>query len=88
MNPSKRQLVKFVPQYRKEKLKKKFSLITWYLIFNPLIASKFNISFFRIIILRFFGASIGKKVNFRSGVKVHIPNNLEIGDYSWIGENS
>ena len=88
MNPRKRQLVEFVPHYREEKLKKKISLIAWYLFFNPLIASKFNISFFRIIILRFFGATIGKKVKFRSGVKVHIPNNLEIGNFSWIGENS
>ncbi len=43
-------------------------------------------SFFRPIVLRIFGASIGKKVYIRRGVRVHFPWNLEIGDDCWIGE--
>jgi putative colanic acid biosynthesis acetyltransferase WcaF len=40
----------------------------------------------RCFVLSLFGASIGKRVIFRNGVKVQFPWNLEIGDDSWIGE--
>lgn len=42
---------------------------------------------FRIFLLKLFGAKIGKKVLIRSSVKITYPWNLEIGDYSWIGED-
>ncbi len=37
-------------------------------------------------LLRFFGAHIGKNVRIRSSVHVTYPWRLEIGDYSWIGD--
>jgi putative colanic acid biosynthesis acetyltransferase WcaF len=37
-------------------------------------------------ILRLFGASVGRRVLIRRGVRVHFPWNLEIGDDCWIGE--
>ncbi|MFJ4044386.1 DapH/DapD/GlmU-related protein [Microbacterium sp. NPDC089987] len=40
----------------------------------------------RIAVLRAFGANIGCGVNLRSGVRVHWPWKLTIGDNSWIGE--
>jgi putative colanic acid biosynthesis acetyltransferase WcaF len=40
----------------------------------------------RPIILRAFGASIGKRIFIRRGVRIHLPWNLEIGDDCWIGE--
>lgn len=34
-----------------------------------------------------FGAKIGSRVLMRSGIKIHNPKNLQIGDDCWIGEN-
>ncbi len=41
----------------------------------------------RVFLLRLFGAKIGKKVIIRPSVKITYPWKLEIGDYSWIGDN-
>ncbi|MEX1003189.1 MAG: WcaF family extracellular polysaccharide biosynthesis acetyltransferase [Crocinitomicaceae bacterium] len=38
------------------------------------------------LVLRIFGAKIGKGVVIKPGVNVKYPWKLEIGDYSWIGE--
>jgi putative colanic acid biosynthesis acetyltransferase WcaF len=40
----------------------------------------------RRFLLRLFGAKIGKRVMVRPTVKVIYPWRLEIGDYSWIGD--
>jgi len=49
---------------------------------NPLNAS----SRLKVVVLRAFGARIGRGVNIKPGVQVKSPWLLEIGDYSWIGE--
>ncbi|PKN13541.1 MAG: colanic acid biosynthesis acetyltransferase WcaF [Deltaproteobacteria bacterium HGW-Deltaproteobacteria-4] len=41
----------------------------------------------KIIILRMFGAKIGQGVVLKPSINVKYPWKLEIGDYSWIGEN-
>lgn len=40
----------------------------------------------RIALLRLFGAKIGKNVLICGGVRVHVPWNLELGDYVAIGD--
>ena len=39
------------------------------------------------MMLRAFGANIGKRVSIKPGVRVKFPWRLEIGDDSWIGED-
>jgi putative colanic acid biosynthesis acetyltransferase WcaF len=43
---------------------------------------------FRVWILRLFGAKIGKGVLIRSTARVTYPWKLQIGDFSWIGDDS
>lgn len=38
------------------------------------------------MVLRWFGATIGRGVNIKPSVNVKYPWQLSIGDYSWIGE--
>ncbi len=39
-------------------------------------------------LLRLFGAKVGKGVNIKPCVNIKYPWRLEIGDYTWIGENA
>ena len=43
---------------------------------------------FKVMVLRLFGAKIGKGVVIKPGINVKYPWNLEIGDHSWIGEGA
>lgn len=40
----------------------------------------------KVALLKLFGARIGRGVYIKPRVSIHIPWKLEIGDYSWIGE--
>src|ERR1039458_8654863 len=41
---------------------------------------------FKSWVLRSFGAEIGKGVYWKPRVSIHIPWNLKVGDYTWVGE--
>lgn len=62
------------------------AFLVWRLIQNTFFILLYCPSFIRVLLLRLCGASIGKRVLIRRGVKVHFPWNLEIGDNCWIGE--
>jgi putative colanic acid biosynthesis acetyltransferase WcaF len=63
--------------------------IVWYLINVIFLQNPLNPSSkLKIIILSLFGAKIGKGVVIKPGINIKYPWNLEIGDYSWIGENA
>ena len=60
----------------------------WYFCGLPIIRSALNPSSrLRRCILRLFGASIGRAVVVRPGVRVKHPWLLSVGDNSWIGED-
>ena len=60
----------------------------WYFV-NVLVfkSSLFPVSRFKVLLLRWFGATVGKKVNIKPSVNIKYPWKLSIGDYAWIGEN-
>ena len=61
----------------------------WMLIGQPLFASPWLLSSsLRVLVLRLFGARIGKGVVIKPSVLVKYPWHLELGDHCWIGEGS
>jgi putative colanic acid biosynthesis acetyltransferase WcaF len=72
---------------------KKFSLIAkirlvmWFCVQHIIFKSSFFPTRLRPYFLRIFGASVGKGVLIRRGVRIHFPWSLEIGNNSWIGED-
>ena len=67
-------------------LLRKIQLGTWFYAQHVFFKSAFFPSSLRPLFLKLFGASIGRRVLIRRGVRVHFPWNLEIGDNCWIGE--
>lgn len=65
----------------------RFKWALWFLFNAAFVLNPFNpFSSLRKVILRLFGAKIGKGVVIKPRVNVKFPWNLEIGDYTWIGE--
>ena len=55
-----------------------------FLFLNFLVPS----SFYRVILLKLFGAKIGKNCVIKPNVKIYNPKNLFLGDNVWLGENT
>ena len=73
--------------YKAEIGASRFKQAAWYLInvcfyINPL----FPLSGFKITMLRWFGAKLGKGVVIKPAVNIKYPWKLTIGDHVWIGE--
>jgi len=66
----------------------KLKCICWYII-NELVLKNTLLPFskLKIIVLKFFGAKIGKGVIIKPGVNIKYPWKLKIGDHCWVGEN-
>lgn len=66
----------------------KLKCILWYVVNAIFFNSYFlPISGVKIFILRLFGCTIGKGVVIKPKVNIKYPWNIEIGNYTWIGEN-
>lgn len=65
-----------------------FKRTLWYFINAIFFKSHLNpISSIKVRLLRCFGAKVGRGVVIKPGVNIKYPWLLEIGDYTWIGED-
>lgn len=66
----------------------KFKIVLWYFV-NCLFIRPSFIPFMgpKVILLRLFGARIGKNLVLKPGVLIKSPWNLVVGNNCWIGEN-
>lgn len=63
--------------------------LLWYFVGSPLFKSYlFPISISKVLIIRLFGAKVGKGVRIKPGVYIKFPWRLTVGDFVWIGENA
>lgn len=60
----------------------------WIVVQAMFVSSALPGSAHRRLLLRLFGARIGKRVVLKPGVRVKFPWRLSIGDNSWIGEHA
>ena len=60
--------------------------IFWFLVGNLFISSSIPGSYWRVFILRYFGADLGVGLVIKPRVRIKFPWKLSIGDNSWIGE--
>ncbi len=66
-----------------------WKLILWYFLGAPLVRSYWlPFSNLKVLVLRCFGAKIGKNVRIKPGTRIKFPWRLTLGDYVWIGENT
>lgn len=60
----------------------------WFFVGLPILRSHLlPFSLVRRVLLRAFGAKVGRGIVLKPGIRVKYPWRLEIGDYSWIGED-
>jgi putative colanic acid biosynthesis acetyltransferase WcaF len=63
-------------------------MLLWFLVNALFFRNSANpFSSLKVRLLRIFGAKVGKGVIIKPAVNIKYPWRLEIGDYSWIGEN-
>ncbi len=59
----------------------------WFIVNALFFINPLNpLSDLKVLLLKAFGAKIGKGVVIKPGVNIKYPWNIEIGDYTWIGE--
>ena len=59
----------------------------WFAALNLVFVKWWCPSRGRVLLLRLFGAEVGKGVLIRHRVRVHWPWKLTVGDHAWIGED-
>jgi putative colanic acid biosynthesis acetyltransferase WcaF len=66
----------------------KYKILLWFIVNRLIINTYLPIPvFFKCVVLKIFGAKIGKGIMIKPKVNIKYPWFLEIGDYAWIGEN-
>lgn len=62
--------------------------IAWLVVSGSVLMRWWCPSRVRVVVLRVFGAKIGEGANVRHNVRIHWPWKLNVGNNSWIGENT
>jgi putative colanic acid biosynthesis acetyltransferase WcaF len=66
----------------------KLFIAFWFIISIVWVRNPLNLfSGSKVIMLRLFGAKIGKGVVIKQGVHIKYPWRLQVGDFVWLGEN-
>lgn len=65
-----------------------FKLYLWYFVRETFFHSAFPISSVKVVLLKMFGARIGKNLVIKPHVIIKFPWKLKIGDNVWIGEKA
>lgn len=66
-----------------------FIVQLWFIVYSMFFKTSPQFMFaWRRILLRLFGAKIGKNVLIRPSAKITYPWKVSIGEYSWIGDNA
>lgn len=66
----------------------RFKQLAWYMTNILFFKNPFNIlSSSKVYLLKLFGARIGQGVLIKPAVNIKYPWKLQVGDYSWIGED-
>ena len=67
---------------------RQIKIFIWYFVNTLFFANPLNpLSGLKVVLLKLFGAKVGKGVHIKPGVHIKYPWFLEIGNYVWIGEN-
>ncbi len=61
--------------------------VCWYFIQALFIHSSFPLNGFKVVLLRMFGAHVGKGVVIKPHVRIKYPWRMVIGNHVWIGED-
>lgn len=74
--------------YNEKKIYKKYFIkfLLWELISCLYFNTSLPGSFLRYLLLKMFGAKLGRNLILKPNIKIKYPWNLEIGDDCWIGE--
>ena len=66
----------------------RWKIYAWYFVNAVFVKPHYNpFSKVKVILLKMFGAKLGKRCLIKPGVNIKYPWNLEIGDYAGLGEN-
>jgi putative colanic acid biosynthesis acetyltransferase WcaF len=78
-------LFKVPPEFRG---RSKFTVQLWWIVQETFFSWSPQFLYgWRILLLKIFGAKIGKGVKIRSTVKITYPWKVSIGDFSWVGDD-
>jgi putative colanic acid biosynthesis acetyltransferase WcaF len=84
---SKVKLTDFDPSDGLQRGVSKSTEVIWYLVKMMFFLTAIPFpSKLKVFLLNRFGAKVGRNVNIKPRVNIHMPWKLEIGDHSWIGE--